>query len=180
MLVKNKYAYDDFGNVATNSVEVVSNPFKYVGKYGVATDAPDLLYMRARYYMPSLGRFINKDPIGLAGGMNMYAYVGNNPLSLIDPLGLGPGFCRLEDRDVWMQDDSIESFAWWEDPGFLLLTGGIGSGPRGWLFGRGIGLFNSNNFIRIGWGWRGSATSGREIFRLAIGSRRLPFHWHFP
>ena len=86
--IKNKYVYDDFGNVATNSVEAVSNPFKYVGKYGVATDAPDLLYMRARYYMPSVGRFINKDPIGLSGGMNMYGYVGGNPVRYIDPKGL--------------------------------------------------------------------------------------------
>lgn len=86
--VVNKYAYDDFGNLATNSTETVANPFKYVGKFGVATDLPDLLYMRARYYSPSVGRFINKDPIGLAGGMNLYAYVGNNPLSWIDPGGL--------------------------------------------------------------------------------------------
>jgi RHS repeat-associated protein len=87
-VVKNKYAYDDFGNLATNSTETVSNPFKYVGKYGVQTDAPDLLYMRARYYSPSIGRFLNKDPIGFAGGLNMYAYVGGNPMNLIDPWGL--------------------------------------------------------------------------------------------
>ncbi len=86
--VKNKYAYDDYGNLATNCTEAVANSFKYVGRYGVMTDLPDLLYMRARYYMPSLGRFINKDPIGLAGGMNMYGYVGGNPVNSIDPSGL--------------------------------------------------------------------------------------------
>ena len=47
-----------------------------------------LLYMRARYYDPAIGRFINKDPIGLLGGINMYAYVGNNPVNWIDPWGL--------------------------------------------------------------------------------------------
>ena len=52
------------------------------------TDIPDFLYMRARYYIPSLGRFINEDPIGLAGGLNLYGYVGNNPINLIDPIGL--------------------------------------------------------------------------------------------
>ena len=80
-VVKNKYAYDDFGNLATNSTETIFNAFKYVGQYGVQTDAPDLLYMRARYYSPSIGRFINKDPIGLTGGMNLYGYVGGNPIS---------------------------------------------------------------------------------------------------
>jgi hypothetical protein len=52
------------------------------------TDLPDLLYMRARFYMPSVGRFINQDPIGLAGGMNMYGYVGGNPINRTDPSGL--------------------------------------------------------------------------------------------
>jgi uncharacterized protein RhaS with RHS repeats len=41
--------------------------------------------------MPSIGRFINKDPIGLAGGLNMYGYVGGNPINLVDPMGLVPG-----------------------------------------------------------------------------------------
>ncbi|MCG8430497.1 MAG: RHS repeat-associated core domain-containing protein [Candidatus Omnitrophica bacterium] len=66
----------------------MSNPFRYVGKYGVQTDGDDLLFMRARYYKPSIGRFINKDPIGLAGGMNLYNYVGGNPIGRIDPAGL--------------------------------------------------------------------------------------------
>ncbi|MCG8430492.1 MAG: RHS repeat-associated core domain-containing protein [Candidatus Omnitrophica bacterium] len=66
----------------------MSNSFRYVGKYGVQTDADDLLYMRARYYKPSVGRFINKDPIGLRGGINLYSYVFNNLLKYVDPSGL--------------------------------------------------------------------------------------------
>lgn len=51
-------------------------------------DGNGLLYMRARYYDPEVGRFINKDPIGFAGGdFNLYAYVGNNPINNIDPEG---------------------------------------------------------------------------------------------
>jgi RHS repeat-associated protein len=83
-IIKNKYAYDDFGNIATNSTETLTNPFKYVGKYGVQTDLNDLLYMRARYYIPSIGRFTQYDPIGK---INPYIYSDNNPISLIDPSG---------------------------------------------------------------------------------------------
>jgi RHS repeat-associated protein len=84
----NKYAYDSFGKVL-NQVEAISNPFKYVGKFGVMDDGNDLLYMRARYYDPEVGRFIKNDPIGFAGGdLNLYNYVGGNPVNFTDPTGL--------------------------------------------------------------------------------------------
>jgi RHS repeat-associated protein len=87
----NKYAYDEFGNLL-NSVEAVWNPFLYVGQYGVMDEGDGrggngLLYMRARYYDPVVGRFISKDPIGYWGGINLYAYVNNNPATFIDPSG---------------------------------------------------------------------------------------------
>ncbi|MCP3888579.1 MAG: RHS repeat-associated core domain-containing protein [Desulfobulbaceae bacterium] len=47
-----------------------------------------LHYNYHRYYDLSIGRYITPDPIGLAGGMNLYLYVSNNPVNLVDPLGL--------------------------------------------------------------------------------------------
>jgi uncharacterized protein RhaS with RHS repeats len=47
------------------------------------------MYYRARYYDPRVGRFTTKDPIGFAGGdTNLYAYVMNDPVNLVDPMGL--------------------------------------------------------------------------------------------
>lgn len=85
--VVNRYAYDPFGNLSSNSTELTSNHFRYIGRFGVTDEENGLLYMRARYYAPNTGRFTTKDPIGLLGGINMYAYVNNNPVNLIDPSG---------------------------------------------------------------------------------------------
>ena len=85
--IVNKYSYDAFGKVLSQS-EGISNPFKYVGAFGVMDEGNGLLFMRARYYDPATGRFISKDPIGWAGGLNLYGYVGNNPGNRIDPWGL--------------------------------------------------------------------------------------------
>lgn len=49
-----------------------------------------LYYMRARYFDPNLGRWVSEDPIGLAGGHNIYAYSGNDPVNWSDPSGLDP------------------------------------------------------------------------------------------
>jgi RHS repeat-associated protein len=55
----NRYAYDEFGNLL-NAVEAVSDPFLYVGQYGVMDEDNGLLFMRARYYDPVVGRFIGR------------------------------------------------------------------------------------------------------------------------
>ncbi|WP_333994300.1 RHS repeat-associated core domain-containing protein [Burkholderia cepacia] len=47
-----------------------------------------LHYNLFRYYDPDVGRYISPDPIGLVGGVNLYQYANNNPISWIDPLGL--------------------------------------------------------------------------------------------
>jgi RHS repeat-associated protein len=75
--VVESYEYDSFGNLKDNAKSM--QPFTYTGREW--DKETELYYYRARYYDPMEGRFIQKDPIGFAGGINLYSYVGNNPLN---------------------------------------------------------------------------------------------------
>ncbi len=78
------YGYDGFGNL--NQPGAIQNPYTYTGRqYDAETG---LYYYRARYYDPKTGRFLQQDPIRFRGGVNFYAYVGNNPIKYRDPYGL--------------------------------------------------------------------------------------------
>lgn len=46
-----------------------------------------LMYYRARYYDPVIGRFVSEDPLGFAAGVNFYNYVGGDPVNANDPMG---------------------------------------------------------------------------------------------
>ena len=63
-----------------------------------------LLYNYHRWFEPGLGRYIQSDPIGLAGGINSYAYVASNPLTRIDPLGLCPCKGGIWDEEAGFSD----------------------------------------------------------------------------
>ena len=76
--------FDAWGNTVAQSSAAVP----LYGYTGREPDATGLIYYRARYYDPAIQRFTQRDPIGMAGGINAYAYVGNNPTNFIDPTGL--------------------------------------------------------------------------------------------
>ena len=84
--IANSYVYDSYGRVLTVA-ELVPQPFTYTGRERDIESG--LYYYRARYYDPQIGRFLSEDPIGFNGGdQNLYRYVFNNPVNLIDPSGL--------------------------------------------------------------------------------------------
>lgn len=82
-----RYEYDPYGTT-TQSSTAYTNPYQYTGR---EKDLNGLYYYRARYYRPQWGRFISEDPIQLAAGPNVYAYVTGNPVTFTDPLGLQSG-----------------------------------------------------------------------------------------
>ncbi|MDR6872191.1 RHS repeat-associated protein [Bosea sp. BE125] len=75
-----KAGYLPFGQSAAST-----GTFRYTGQR--VDPETGLYYYRARMYAPALGRFLQPDPIGTQGGLNLYGYVGNDPLNLIDPWG---------------------------------------------------------------------------------------------
>jgi RHS repeat-associated protein len=85
--VLNSYSYEPFGNPLAKH-ELISNPFQFVGEFGVMKDNEDITLMRIRSYSPSEGRFDQRDPVGVVSGISLYHYTANDPISSTDPSGL--------------------------------------------------------------------------------------------
>ncbi|ENB2550418.1 RHS domain-containing protein, partial [Salmonella enterica subsp. enterica] len=97
----------------SNSGAYFHQPLRLPGQY--FDDETGLHYNLFRYYAPECGRFVSQDPIGLNGGINLYAYAPN-PLSWIDPLGLTteeitlkPGEILVNPKDVNFSQTTINS-----------------------------------------------------------------------
>ena len=89
--------FDAFGNRSATGGTDAFDPteFQFAGGAGYETEYASgtepgigLQLLGQRYYDPAIGRFISQDPIGFAGGLNLYGYCGNDPVGLLDPLGL--------------------------------------------------------------------------------------------
>ena len=98
--------YDAFGNIQIGASD---------GRYAFTGREWDpetgLYYYRARYYDPKVGRFLSEDPIGFLGGINFYGYVGMNPTTRFDALGLSPQDAKCkpqcDEADIRARKDEV-------------------------------------------------------------------------
>jgi RHS repeat-associated protein len=92
---------DAFGRSVVDPTSRLTCPLRASSQY--ADEESGLNYSFHRYYDPGLGRYINRDPIGEVGGINLYGFCGNNPVNSFDPLGLAPNQAGVTDPNHVLQ-----------------------------------------------------------------------------
>ena len=131
-------ALDSLGAQIAAAQSVSRNPFGAVeGLAPAGSDAPvsgytgaaqsvsnggGMVYLRNRWYDPQSGRFLTQDPIGVAGGVNLYAYAGNDPIAYTDPFGLCPEW--LDGKPCTVMFAAVTVSASWLT---ATVTGSVGS-----------------------------------------------------
>lgn len=158
--ITQKYEYDAFGQtIVSAGSAAAATPFRFATKY---TDTETgLVNFGYRYYSPSLGRFLNRDPISESGGLNLYAYVLNNPANRWDYLGMNP------DEDPGIAIERQRRREQWQDvrrAGYILsgtiLGGGaitvvVAGGPPAWAATANVGsrVLLSSTALRVGYSY---------------------------
>jgi len=81
------YSYLPYGGIWKKRESRPGNRFTFMGAYGVSDEKDGFYLTASRCYDSAAGRFIQQDPLGFAGGQNLYAYAGGNPVTRVDPEG---------------------------------------------------------------------------------------------
>jgi RHS repeat-associated protein len=152
-----RYMYDAFGITYTLQQNVYT-PHKFAGGQGYYSDGDTgMLLLGQRYYLPKLGRFLTEDPIGIGGGLNLYGYAGNNPVTMADPGGTHPVPPQATPPMVY-NPSPMGSIPEPETPGYAAQAWGFFKGelraanPINWV----KGLYNAGCIIKQR-GWDGAS-----------------------
>jgi RHS repeat-associated protein len=101
-----EFAYTPYGELMAHT-GTTETPYTFCGRHGAYYEGGALYHMKHRYYRADLARFISSDPIGISGGLNLYAYANGNPIIFLDALGLCGNDALWFDRvGSWAADAS--------------------------------------------------------------------------
>jgi RHS repeat-associated protein len=118
--IATSYTYQPFGGTTATGASN-GNSYQFTGR---ENDDTGLYYYRARYYSPTLQRFIAQDPIGFRGGdANLYGYTGEDPVNEIDPLGL----CWLQGNASFVLGGGV-TIGYYNGQFFVEVEGDVGIG----------------------------------------------------
>ncbi|MGE0002167.1 MAG: RHS repeat-associated core domain-containing protein [Fimbriimonadaceae bacterium] len=158
--------YDAFGS-PTASSGAWSGPFGYAGQFSYQGSAPadplgGLHLLGHRYYDPTLGRFLSRDPVG--DGSNWYAYCGNSPVGNFDSDGQRVHTLTREDTGIHGRLDS------WHDPDLEAaidqgIIDGIRTGSKGCAEGLSHGWYKASSEVR-----------DKDGFNFSVGAGQLARH----
>lgn len=146
-------SYDEYGLPGANS-----GRFQYTGQMWVPE--AQIYNYRARVYAPTLGRFLQPDPIGYLGGQNLYNYVSSDPINNVDPTGtvcvpcvgalIGAGVGGV--LEAGQQYAEFGYVADWRKVGVQALVGGVAGGTGSWIAGAAVPTFGVVAATAIGSG----------------------------
>ncbi|MFT3808425.1 MAG: RHS repeat-associated core domain-containing protein [Micropepsaceae bacterium] len=163
--------YDEYGRPGATNM----GRFQYTGQAYIPE--LNLYYYKARFYSADLKRFLQPDPIGYAGGMNLYAYVGGDPVNFTDPSGMlasskGNTQCtgsHIPDGCGGLMLSTVEGPAGGRGGREGKIVGSVCTSGDGWTYCGSVRYFASG--ASFGFGRDYSAPSGLRYAQASSGSK---------